>query len=144
MSTDGDSPKKTSVSRAIYRILDARYKELGPVTYHQASVLVLFVLLVLLWCFRDPKFVPGWGSLITVGKTKFVELNGTCSSTSNPCGVDPVYAAEQHTELAVDDATAGMIVVFLLFVLPSRLNFWPFTSGPGNNGTNILSDTFLQ
>ena len=27
---------------------------------------------------------------------------------------------------AVDDATAGMIIVILLFVLPSSLSFWPF------------------
>ncbi len=27
---------------------------------------------------------------------------------------------------AVDDATAGMIIVILLFVLPSTLSFWPF------------------
>lgn len=30
-----------------------------------------------------------------------------------------------HAE-AVDDATAGMIIVILLFVLPSTLSFWPF------------------
>ena len=29
---------------------------------------------------------------------------------------------------AIDDATAGMLIVILLFVIPARPNFWPITS----------------
>ena len=35
---------------------------------------------------------------------------------------------------AVDDATAGMIIVILLFVLPSSLSFWPFVERMRNRG----------
>ena len=35
---------------------------------------------------------------------------------------------------AVDDATAGMIIVILLFVLPSTLSFWPFVERMINRG----------
>ena len=30
---------------------------------------------------------------------------------------------------AADDATAGMMIVILLFVIPSSLTFWPFVTG---------------
>jgi solute carrier family 13 (sodium-dependent dicarboxylate transporter), member 2/3/5 len=36
-----------------------RYKELGPITFHQAAVLVNFTILVMLWFFRKPQFIPG-------------------------------------------------------------------------------------
>ena len=34
-----------------------------------------------------------------------------------------------HEAEAADDATAGMIIVILLFIIPSSLNFWPFVTG---------------
>lgn len=36
--------------------------------FHEAGVLFLFILLVLLFFFRDPKFMPGWASLIPFDK----------------------------------------------------------------------------
>ena len=30
--------------------------------YAEVLVLILFILLALLWLFREPKFIPGWGS----------------------------------------------------------------------------------
>ena len=30
---------------------------------------------------------------------------------------------------AADDATAGMMIVILLFIIPSSLTFWPFVTG---------------
>lgn len=41
-------------------ILEKKYHELGPVSFHELMVCVLFVILVLLWMFRDPQFMPGW------------------------------------------------------------------------------------
>ena len=35
-------------------------------TFHEAAVLFLFVSLVALWFFRDPKFVEGWGNFVHV------------------------------------------------------------------------------
>ncbi|GBN82575.1 Solute carrier family 13 member 5 [Araneus ventricosus] len=32
----------------------------SPLTSYEASVIVLFSLLIVLWIFRDPKFIPGW------------------------------------------------------------------------------------
>jgi hypothetical protein len=47
----------------IRRMLEARYRELGPITFHQAAVLFNFTVLVMLWFFRKPQFIPGNASL---------------------------------------------------------------------------------
>ncbi|XP_055935975.1 Na(+)/citrate cotransporter-like isoform X2 [Argiope bruennichi] len=44
----------------IYGIISKRYGQLGTLTSHEISVIVLFSLLIALWIFRDPKFIPGW------------------------------------------------------------------------------------
>ena len=52
--------------------------------------------------------MPGWGEL-------FVE------EVVDKCG------QLTHVQL-LDDASSTMFIVFLLFILPSQLTFWPFTS----------------
>ncbi|KAL3258946.1 hypothetical protein MRX96_016614 [Rhipicephalus microplus] len=61
---------------------------LGPIRFHEVAVLLLFILLVFLWLFRDPMFARGWATYFGVIKPK--------------------------------DATAVMIPVILLFMIPSR------------------------
>jgi hypothetical protein len=46
----------------VRRMLEARYRELGPITFHQAAVLFNFTVLVMLWFFRKPQFIPGRAS----------------------------------------------------------------------------------
>ena len=45
------------------RSLLNRYEELGPMSFHESMVLFLFIVLVLLWFLREPRFIPGWGEL---------------------------------------------------------------------------------
>lgn len=52
-------------SHKIRDMLLKKYQELGAITFHEITVLVLFVILISLWMFRDPKFMPGWGSLFS-------------------------------------------------------------------------------
>jgi len=40
--------------------LGKQYKELGPVTFHQAGITLIFLLLICMWFFKDPQFIPGW------------------------------------------------------------------------------------
>ncbi|XP_006559632.1 protein I'm not dead yet isoform X4 [Apis mellifera] len=46
-------------------VIEKRYKELGPITWHEFSVGLLFLVVVLLWFFRNPGFVRGWPTYIT-------------------------------------------------------------------------------
>lgn len=46
-------------------VIEKKYKELGPITWHESIVGFLFVSVVLLWFFRSPGFMRGWPSYIT-------------------------------------------------------------------------------
>ena len=45
------------------------------------------------------------------------------------CLTNCTYIKHVDQHESVDDATAGMIIVLLLFILPSQLTFWPFAKG---------------
>ena len=57
-------------------------------------------------------------------EVEYIKFDKNCHSSN--CTY--VRLIEDEAE-AVDDATAGMIIVILLFILPSQLHFWPFVSG---------------
>jgi len=61
-SEDLNDKKANSKIKAM---LQQKYDELGPMSHHESTILVLFAILISLWLFRDPKFVPGWGSLFS-------------------------------------------------------------------------------
>ena len=44
----------------IQRSIRRQYRELGPITFHEKSIVFLFALLIVLWVFKDPQFMPGW------------------------------------------------------------------------------------
>ncbi len=44
---------------------------------------------------------------------------------NSSCVENCTYEEKVSLKEAVDDATAGMFIVILLFVLPARPNFWP-------------------
>ncbi|XP_072164419.1 Na(+)/citrate cotransporter-like [Diadema setosum] len=72
-------------------VIKREYKKLGPWTWGQAAVLCHFVVLALLWLFRNPNFVPGftgWAGLFPV----------------------PDY---------ISDATAAILISILLFIFPA-------------------------
>jgi sodium-dependent dicarboxylate transporter 2/3/5 len=39
--------------------------ELGPWSFAEVSVLVIFLSLILIWFFRSPGFMTGWGDLLS-------------------------------------------------------------------------------
>jgi len=104
--------KKSSVNvgskKAIKKLLNTKYTELGPMTFQQFAVLVHFIILVALWFFREPRFMPGWGDFFT-------------EEEERDCG----KVVENQM---VDDASSAMLIVFLMFIFPATLSFWPFTS----------------
>ncbi len=48
---------------AVRRYIEAEHRSLGPWRQQEVIILVCFVILVLLWFFRDPKVFSGWISL---------------------------------------------------------------------------------
>ena len=106
--------------KLIKGVLQKKYKELGPLNFHQIAVLTNFVFLILLWFFREPRFMPGWGEFFI-------------SEEEDSCG-------NKTQSQIVDDATSSMLIVIILFILPSRLSFWPFTSIASSRTSPALLD----
>lgn len=59
--------KSTSKSK-----IKDKYHELGPVTVHEISVMVLFIVLILLFFLKSPAMFKGWGDLFHVDMTQAV------------------------------------------------------------------------
>ena len=59
---------------SVRRLLRARYEDLGSLTRHEKTVLVMFLVLVLLWMFRSPGFAPGWETLFAPGVSDAVPV----------------------------------------------------------------------
>ena len=90
----------------IKKILKKKYQELGPITFHQVAIFINFMILIALWFFRDPQFIPGWGDLFA-------------QTEEDNCG-------HKKKIQVVDDASSALFIVFFLFIIPSKLSFWPF------------------
>lgn len=93
----GSSPSEKE--QAAYRLIQDQHRSLGPISYAQCSVLLLFCLMVALWFTRDPRFMDGWATNLFNSNKEYVT-----------------------------DATVSLFVAVLLFVLPSEpptyLCFW--------------------
>jgi len=87
------------------KAINKKYEELGKMSVHELQVMILFMILILLWFFKTPIFIPGWGDL---------------------------FAAETSAgvKISIAQATPAILICLLLFVLPQNYNFWPF-SAPG-------------
>ena len=80
-------------------------------TFHEFAVLMLFITCVLLWFFRDPQFMPG----IINNKSSTFNLFSYCITTG---------WANYITAVQVDDSTAVMAIMILLFSIPAQPRFW--------------------
>ncbi|NXQ52525.1 S13A5 protein, partial [Anthoscopus minutus] len=83
--------ERTAKEKAAYDVLKAEMKKLGPVSYAELNVFLLFILLVFLWFTRNPGFVKGWAARLFPGGDKYIT-----------------------------DSVPAMFVALLLFVLPAH------------------------
>lgn len=97
--TWGCGSVRSEKESATYRLIQEQHRSLGPISYAQLSVLLLFCLMVVLWFTRDPRFMDGWATHLFNSNKEYVT-----------------------------DATVALFVAVLLFVLPSDpptyLCFW--------------------
>ncbi|RLV89391.1 hypothetical protein DV515_00014903 [Chloebia gouldiae] len=101
----GFGTEKTAKEKAAYRVLKAEMKKLGPMSYAELNIVLLFVLLVLLWFSRNPGFVKGWATMLFPGGEKYIT-----------------------------DSVPAVFIALLLFILPAhkpKCNVWnPSMSDP--------------
>ncbi|XP_020505628.1 Na(+)/citrate cotransporter-like [Labrus bergylta] len=89
--TWGCGAVKSEKELAAYEVIRGEYLRLGKMSYGEKNVLALFLLMVVLWFTRDPRFMDGWATHIFNSRAEFVT-----------------------------DATVSLFVAVLLFVLPSE------------------------
>ncbi|XP_037665960.1 solute carrier family 13 member 2 isoform X2 [Choloepus didactylus] len=89
--------------RAAFHVIQTEHKLLGPMSFAEKAVSILFFILVLLWFTREPGFFPGWGNL----------------AFSNDKG-----------KSMVSDGTVAMVISMILFIMPSKIP--GLTQDPGN------------
>ncbi|ODM98494.1 Solute carrier family 13 member 3, partial [Orchesella cincta] len=59
-----EQEEETQKQKVVAKVLEEKYKALGPMTFHEIAVFTLFILIVLLWLFREPRFMSGWSDYI--------------------------------------------------------------------------------
>ncbi|XP_029783814.1 solute carrier family 13 member 2 [Suricata suricatta] len=80
--------------RAAFHVIQTEHKLLGPMTFAEMAVSVLFVILVVLWFTREPGFFLGWGNLA------FPNKDG---------------------ESMVSDGTVAIFIGIIMFLVPSKI-----------------------
>ncbi|XP_045343906.1 solute carrier family 13 member 2 isoform X1 [Leopardus geoffroyi] len=80
--------------RAAFHIIQTEHKLLGPMTFAEKAVSVLFVILVVLWFTREPGFFLGWGNLA------FPDKDGKSMAS---------------------DGTVAIFIGIIMFLVPSKI-----------------------
>ncbi|XP_062031634.1 solute carrier family 13 member 2 [Lepus europaeus] len=91
--------------QAAYRVIQTQHRLLGPMSFAEKAVSILFVILVVLWFTREPGFFHGWGNLI------FSDADG---------------------RVMVSDGSVSILIGVLLFMVPSKIP--GLTQDPDNPG----------
>ena len=116
----GEKRSKDQEERAM-RVIKESYNKLGSMSMHEVQVFVLFLLLILLWFFKTPLFMPGWGDIFNVGTAR-------------------------GSTVVVGSATPAILMSVLLFILPQDYNFWPFVPWSGNvqNSPSLITWRLIE
>ena len=96
----GNEKKTQEQQDRAMKVIKEKYAALGKISLHELQVFVLFIILILLWFFQSPKFMPGWADFFKDDKGSVV--------------------------VSVGSATPAIFMSILLFILPQQYEFWPF------------------
>ncbi|XP_026564311.1 solute carrier family 13 member 5 [Pseudonaja textilis] len=115
--TWGCGSKKSEKEKAALNVLKEEYRKLGPISFAEINVLMVFTLLILLWFTRDPGFIPGWATVLFNKEKEYVT-----------------------------DATVAIFVALLLFILPStrpRCGFCSQNSCDLEEAEEVMKEPFF-
>ena len=116
--------KESQTNEADDRIKEVMRKQLdnlGKTSIHEWSILVCFIILILLWFFREPMFINGWGDLLRR------------QNVATPGG----------KPARIDDATPALLMVMVIFALPTNYRF-KFNSLGSNRAFKTGSELFSR
>jgi len=102
MRGKGKGRSKEQEDRAM-RVICDKYNGLGRMSLHEIQVFILFLILLVLWFFQSPKFMPGWGDYFR-------------------------KEAVSGSMISVGAATPAILMAIFLFILPQTYDFWPFAA----------------
>lgn len=88
-----DTPLENS-SEQVARVLRRKLDELGKISFHEWTIIVLITIAVLLWLFRDPQVFPGWFSLFS------------------------------DTHPRIGDSTVAVAILVIMFIVPKDVSYF--------------------
>uniref|UniRef100_A0A4W3IV30 Solute carrier family 13 member 5 n=1 Tax=Callorhinchus milii TaxID=7868 RepID=A0A4W3IV30_CALMI len=107
---------QTKKEIAAYEVIKQEVKKLGPMTFAEIAVLILFIFLVLLWFTRDPGFIPGWASVLFNSNNKDF----------------------------VTDATVVIFISVIMFIIPSAKPRLPYSKHKYGPAPSLLNWKLIQ
>ena len=117
LKTKNSPPVSIEENNKVKQIISMKKQSLGKMTMHEKLVLVLFIILICLWFFQKPIFIPGWSDV-------FTKMSGRTPPS----------------KISVASATPAMMIVIVVFLLPvefdsssSQKSLLDWKTGDSNN-----------
>ena len=117
LKTKNSPPVSIEENNKVKQIISMKKQSLGKMTMHEKLVLLLFIILVCLWFFQKPIFIPGWSDV-------FTKMSGRTPPS----------------KISVASATPAMLIVIVVFLLPvefdsssSQKSLLDWKTGDSNN-----------
>ena len=116
----GEEGNSKAKENKIMKMMKDKYEALGPIRCHELSVFICFVTVICLWFFRKPMFMPGkfLFSFDKIQKMLIFLIVGW--------GDMFVFMTERGKKVTVGGATPAILMVLVVFALPTHYKFWPF------------------
>ncbi|KAM4843883.1 solute carrier family 13 member 2 isoform 2-T2 [Thomomys bottae] len=90
----GFGDQEQEQKQAAFQVIRTQYKLLGPMSFAEKAITILFVALVVLWFTREPGFFTGWGNL--------------------------AFANDKGESMA-SDGTVAIFISIIMFIMPSKI-----------------------
>ena len=100
LKTKNSPPVSIEENNKVKQIISMKKQSLGKMTMHEKLVLLLFIILICLWFFQKPIFIPGWSDV-------FTKMSGRTPPS----------------KISVASATPAMMIVIVVFLLPVEFDF---------------------